>query len=80
MGRSIWPSWSFVSWMQKISASVSLKSRLSYRMEWEDAFLAYLKKLEDDRPVIVSCYHQLYRAMVRPGNVRADIRAGQPLL
>ncbi|MBQ9387980.1 MAG: exodeoxyribonuclease III [Lachnospiraceae bacterium] len=26
--------------------------RLSYRMEWEDAFLAYLKKLEEKKPVI----------------------------
>ncbi len=26
--------------------------RLSYRMEWEDAFLAYLKKLEERKPVI----------------------------
>ena len=26
--------------------------RLSYRMEWEDAFLAYLKKLEQKKPVI----------------------------
>ena len=26
--------------------------RLSYRMEWEDAFLAYLKKLEKKKPVI----------------------------
>lgn len=33
--------------------SQSQLARLSYRMEWEDAFLAYLKKLEDDRPVIV---------------------------
>lgn len=27
-------------------------ARLSYRMEWEDAFLAYLKKLEETKPVI----------------------------
>ena len=27
--------------------------RLSYRMEWEDDFLAYLKKLEQIKPVIV---------------------------
>ncbi|HIS27087.1 MAG TPA: exodeoxyribonuclease III [Candidatus Pullilachnospira intestinigallinarum] len=27
-------------------------ARLSYRMEWEDAFLAYLKKLEKKKPVI----------------------------
>ncbi len=26
--------------------------RLPYRMEWEDAFLAYLKNLEKDKPVI----------------------------
>ena len=26
--------------------------RLSYRMEWEDDFLAYLKKLEQNKPVI----------------------------
>ena len=26
--------------------------RLSYRMEWEDDFLAYLKKLEEKKPVI----------------------------
>ena len=26
--------------------------RLSYRMEWEDAFLAYLKSLEEKKPVI----------------------------
>lgn len=28
-------------------------ARLDYRMEWEDAFLAYLKKLEQTKPVIV---------------------------
>ena len=28
-------------------------ARLSYRMEWEDAFLSYLKKLEESKPVIV---------------------------
>ncbi len=28
-------------------------ARLPYRMEWEDAFLAYLKKLEEAKPVIV---------------------------
>lgn len=28
-------------------------ARLDYRMEWEDAFLAYLKKLEEKHPVIV---------------------------
>ncbi len=27
--------------------------RLSYRMEWEDAFRAYLKKLEETKPVVV---------------------------
>lgn len=27
-------------------------TRLAYRMEWEDAFLAYLKKLEETKPVI----------------------------
>ncbi|MBQ1507644.1 MAG: exodeoxyribonuclease III [Ruminococcus sp.] len=27
--------------------------RLDYRMEWEDAFLAYLKKLEENKPVIL---------------------------
>lgn len=27
--------------------------RLSYRMEWEDDFLAYLKKLEENKPVII---------------------------
>lgn len=27
--------------------------RLDYRMEWEDDFLAYLKKLEEKKPVIV---------------------------
>ena len=27
--------------------------RIDYRMEWEDAFLAYLKKLEEDRPVVL---------------------------
>lgn len=27
--------------------------RLDYRMEWEDDFLAYLKKLEQNKPVIV---------------------------
>ena len=26
--------------------------RLDYRMEWEDAFLKYLKKLEEDKPVV----------------------------
>lgn len=26
--------------------------RLSYRMKWEDDFLAYLKKLEQNKPVI----------------------------
>ena len=28
-------------------------ARLSYRMEWEDAFLSYLKKLEENKPVII---------------------------
>lgn len=28
-------------------------ARLSYRMEWEDAFQAYLKKLEENKPVVV---------------------------
>ncbi len=28
--------------------------RLDYRMEWEDAFRAYLKKLEESKPVIVT--------------------------
>lgn len=28
-------------------------ARLDYRMEWEEAFKAYLKKLEEDKPVIV---------------------------
>ena len=28
-------------------------ARLSYRMEWEDAFLSYLKNLENTKPVIV---------------------------
>ena len=28
-------------------------ARLSYRMEWEDAFRAYLKKLEETKPVIL---------------------------
>ena len=32
--------------------SQSELARLSYRMEWEDAFLAYLKKLEEKTPVI----------------------------
>ncbi len=27
-------------------------ARLPYRMEWEDAFLAYLKKLEETKPVV----------------------------
>ena len=27
-------------------------TRLSYRMEWEEAFLTYLKKLEENKPVI----------------------------
>ncbi len=27
--------------------------RLDYRMEWEDDFLSYLKKLEENKPVIV---------------------------
>lgn len=32
--------------------SQSELARLSYRMEWEDAFLAYLKKLEVSKPVV----------------------------
>lgn len=32
--------------------SQSELKRLSYRMEWEDAFLAYLKRLEEHKPVI----------------------------
>lgn len=28
-------------------------ARLDYRMTWEDAFLAYLKKLEEHKPVVV---------------------------
>ena len=27
--------------------------RLDYRMEWEDDFRAYLKKLEETKPVII---------------------------
>ena len=27
-------------------------ARLPYRMQWEDDFLAYLKKLEEAKPVI----------------------------
>lgn len=27
-------------------------ARLPYRMEWEDAFLAYLKKLEEKKPIV----------------------------
>lgn len=27
-------------------------TRLAYRMQWEDAFLAYLKRLEEEKPVI----------------------------
>ena len=27
-------------------------ARLDYRMEWEDAFLSYLKKLEEKKPVV----------------------------
>ncbi len=27
-------------------------TRLEYRMKWEDAFLAYLKKLEEDKPIV----------------------------
>ena len=27
-------------------------ARLPYRMEWEDAFLSYLKKLEENKPVV----------------------------
>ena len=27
--------------------------RLDYRQVWEDAFLAYLKKLEEDKPIVV---------------------------
>ena len=32
--------------------SQSELARLDYRMTWEDAFLAYLKKLEETKPVI----------------------------
>lgn len=32
--------------------SQSELARLDYRMQWEDAFLAYLKKLEEKKPVI----------------------------
>ena len=32
--------------------SQSELARLDYRMRWEDAFLAYLKKLEEKKPVI----------------------------
>lgn len=28
-------------------------ARLDYRMKWEDDFRAYLKKLEENKPVIV---------------------------
>lgn len=28
-------------------------SRLDYRMEWEDCFLRYIKKLEENKPVII---------------------------
>ena len=33
--------------------SQSELARLDYRMQWEDAFLSYLKKLEEKKPVIV---------------------------
>ncbi len=32
--------------------SQSELARLSYRMEWEDAFFAYLKRLEEKKPVV----------------------------
>lgn len=32
--------------------SQSELARLSYRMKWEEDFLAYLKKLEEKKPVI----------------------------
>lgn len=33
--------------------SQSELARLDYRMQWEDAFLSYLKELEEEKPVIV---------------------------
>ena len=41
----------FVVTVYTPNAQEALK-RLAYRMEWEDAFLSYLKELEQEKPVI----------------------------
>lgn len=53
-GRIITAEWQeyYVVTVYTPNSQEGLK-RLAYRMEWEDAFLAYLKKLEQKKPVIV---------------------------
>lgn len=53
-GRMITAEWQeyYVVTVYTPNSQEGLK-RLAYRMEWEDAFLAYLKKLEQKKPVIV---------------------------
>lgn len=46
-----YPSYYFMT-VYTPNAQDGLK-RLSYRMEWDDAFRAYLKRLDSDKPVIV---------------------------
>lgn len=53
-GRMITAEWQeyYVVTVYTPNSQEGLK-RLAYRMEWEDAFLAYLKKLGQKKPVIV---------------------------
>lgn len=53
-GRMITAEWQeyYVVTVYTPNSQEGLK-RLAYRMEWEDAFLTYLKKLEQKKPVIV---------------------------
>ena len=39
-------------------------ARLDYRMKWEDDFLAYLKKLEENKPVVFLSLIHISMAMI----------------
>ena len=39
-------------------------ARLSYRMQWEEDFLSYLKKLEEKKPVVF-CMWRIRRSILR---------------
>lgn len=48
-------------------------SRLNYRMEWEDAFLKYIKKLEDNKPVIICGDFNVAHTEIDIKNAKANI-------